>query len=376
MRPSSAPAAAALAAACVAAAGLAARAIHGSVVAFSDASELAVVTTGVPRLREAMAALPGICSGTGPRAMFLGTSMTLSGVSPEAFDAAAAERGRALRSYNLAVLSPDPTVLRLMAERVARACPGRLDVAFLEFAPQTATRRFHAHRHIRLKVAALAGPRELAALAASDPELAASAAALQALGGAGAVETSWLLRRRARKATGNAMESPLDRLAASLRARRGGQERGWYAELRGETRYLYPHTREAYVAYVREFQQPDIVEADARVFEEENDARELRFDGRELAEFERAARALRGAARRVVVLVLPPNPLDPPRTPAGEGRLAGALARVGEGTELWDLSAHGAFLPEDYEDSMHLNELTGRPKLARLLARLLSERFP
>jgi hypothetical protein len=345
------------------------------------------LTEGSGRVRDFLGVLPDIAAREDAVLVF-GSSLIQHGFSPEVFEAHL--RGPRVTAYNLGFPGVDPEVQRLLARRVAEAFQRRghrARLTVVEFTPLQATlARGRASRFRELaqvKQALLATPGELAETALRSPEEASHLAALQALGGTSPLAVTSLLEHQLFDGLApEAMDDGRKALAARLRA---GRERAegrtvpeWDPVRRGETRLLFDETREDYLAWARMRSAPEVMEEDLAWRVESSDLLELRFDEGKVAAFGEALRTLASVSERTVLLLAPRNGAWVRLTPGGRARLAEVVARLSReaGVPVVDLSEAPGFTTEDFVDVTHLNESSGRPRLSRRLAEVLSPAAP
>jgi hypothetical protein len=123
---------------------------------------------------------------------------------------------------------------------------------------------------------------------------------------------------------------------------------------------------------------PEVLKQDLEWRVETSDLLELRFDEGKVAAFSEALRALAGVSERTVLLLAPRNRAWVQLTPEGRARLNEVMARLSRdtGVPVVDLSEAPEFTAEDFIDVTHLNESSGRPRLSRRLAEVLSSSAP
>ena len=333
---------------------------------------------GVERLRQILSALPRIAAGPGKKGVVLGASAVAQGFSPEEFDARLAEEKISLTSYNLGQNAPDPLILRLLTARIRTTFESRSERLFLsiiEFSPGDSTQAAESGlaQVDSIRRAQLAGWGELARLFTKSPKTGADLGALKALGGLGAPELAGALRQRLlterEKETERAvLIRELDR---ELRAIGSGREiASWDWRRRGGQRLLFPATRKTYEALVRS-STPAWLASDRRGFVANGDILELRFSDEMIANFVRAVKNLQAISEHTYVLISPRNAAWIAPTPAGAERLSRVLSRIGRetGGKTIDFYSDQEFLPADFLDTVHLNEISGRPKLMKALAK-------
>ncbi|WP_375772186.1 hypothetical protein NR798_15295 [Archangium gephyra] len=353
----------------------------------TSADTRARLTEGAGRVRDFLQVLPDLTARE-DAALVFGSSIIQHGFSPEVFEAHL--RGPRVTAYNLGFPGVEPEVQRLLALRVAEAFQRsghRARLTVVEFTPFQATlARGQASRFRELaqvKQALLATPGDLAQTALRSPEEASHLAALQALGGNSPLAVTSLLEHQLFDGLGpEEPDAGRKALAARVRAGRdrveGRSVPEWDAVRRGEVRLVFDETREDYLAWARMRSAPEVLEQDLAWRVETSDLLELRFDEGKVAAFAEALRALAGVSERTVLLLAPRNGAWVRLTPEGRARLAEVVARLSReaGVPVVDLSEAPEFTPEDFIDVTHLNESSGRPRLSRRLAEVLSPAAP
>ncbi len=344
------------------------------------------LTEGSGRLVDFLQALPDIASREDAVLVF-GSSLIQHGFSPEAFER---HLGAPATAYNLGFPGVDPELQAVLARRVASAFEAtgrRARLSLVEFTPFQATlARSQAERfreHAAVKKALLLDPLLLARAAQRSPEEASHLGALWLMGGTSPLAVTSLLEHRLFEGPapawwpGPATEEPdlaRKEWVARIHAGRAALERRqvpeWDPVRRGEVRWVFDETREAYLAWARLRGAPEVLEAERHWRVETSDLLELRFDEQQVRAFTEAVRALASVSRKTVVVVAPRNPAWARPTPEGQARLAAALAHFEKetGAAVLDMGESPEFGPEDFIDVTHLNESSGRPKLSRRLA--------
>src|ERR1041384_5992350 len=100
-------------------------------------------TGGMERVETFLRYLPQAPRHDRPTALVFGSSIVQFGFSPAVFDARLAERGIALDSYNLGLGGNNPSIQRLIADRVratSHQTGRKASVVIVEFTPFQATR--------------------------------------------------------------------------------------------------------------------------------------------------------------------------------------------------------------------------------------------
>ena len=330
---------------------------------------------GLDRLLQMLPELPRIAEGPGKRCVVLGSSAIRQGFYPEEFDARLAEEKIALTSYNLGMSIPDPRSLRLLTERIRALCEGKpqkLFLSFIEFSPPDATQATltaFARIHVLYR-AKLTGWRELGALLLESPGTGAELAEIRALGGRGAPELAAMLRGRLYGAPQHdLLRTELFRAVRRIPGE--GDLESYDRRRRGGLRLLFPSTREAYAAFARAPLTAGQAASDREEEVEELDARELHFSDETIADFIGAVKNLQAVSEHTYVLLAPQNLDSVKPSSAGAERLKLAVSRIERetGAETIDFFADRAFRPEDFTDAFHLNEISGRPKYMKALAK-------
>lgn len=348
---------------------------------------------GSGRLVDFLGALPDVARREEAVLVF-GSSLIQHGFSPEAFEQ---HLGAPVTAYNLGFPGVDPEMQALLARRVAEAFAregGKARLSLVEFTPLQATvARGQAQRFRELaaiKKALLASPIELAQVARRSPEEAAHLGALRLLGGTSPLVVKSLLEQRLFEGPAPSwwpVPSPLDPAmerrawVARIHAGRATAERRqvpeWDPVRRGEVRWLFDETREAYAAWARLRSAPELLEPERQWRVESSDMLELRFDEQQVRFFIEAVRTLASVSRETRVVLAPRNRAWNQPTPEGRARLAAVLAHIQReaGVPVLDLSDSPEFGPEDFIDVTHLDEPSGRPKLSRRLAEAVAEQW-
>ena len=286
-----------------------------------------------------------------------------------------------MTSYNLAIVSSNPAHLRLLAEKihaVAARNSKKLSLAIIEFSPESATVSFQRHRHIMIRRSLLTDWSGVTKAFLEEPRTAMELAETKALGGLGPPEMTEQIRQRLVEGAGvpaDEREIRLRRLIEKL-SRRGETLVGWNARRRGESRALFPETRKEYEAMIAWDVSPKAL-ADDFEWGKSNDCLDFHFSKEMITEFIRAVKELQAISDRTYVLITPRRPVWLAPTPEGRARLAEALSRVARetGAETIDLGDSPEFEPSDFADLGHLNESTGRPKFAKILAADVAARW-
>ncbi|PTL82825.1 hypothetical protein DAT35_18875 [Vitiosangium sp. GDMCC 1.1324] len=374
---------------------LLARGFISQVERTTDPETRANITEGAGRVRGFLQALPDIAARE-DSALVFGSSIIQHGFSPEVFEAHL--RGPRVTAYNLGFPGVDPEVQQLLAHRVAEAFQRgnhRARLMVVEFTPFQATlARGQASRYRELaqvKKALLSTPGDLAETALHSPEEASHLASLQALGGRSPLAVTSLLEHQLLDGPppawwpGPRAEEPDTGRKALIERVRAGRARvegrpvpEWDPLRRGEVRLVFEQTREDYLAWLRLRAAPEMLEGDLQWRVETSDILELRFDERRVAAFVDVVRTLASVSERTVLLLAPRNRAWVHLTPEGRARLAEVVARLTRdtGVPVLDLTEAPEFTAEDFVDTTHLNESSGRPKLSRRLAEELSPPAP
>ena len=348
---------------------------------------------GTDRLVGFLEALPEIARREDAVLVF-GSSLIQHGFSPETFEQ---HLGVPVTAYNLGFPGIDPEVQVLLARRVADtfgAGGHKARLSLVEFTPLQATvARGRSERFRELasiKKALLAEPLTLARVARRSPEEASHLGALRLLGGTSPLVVKSLVENHlfdgptpswwpVPTPPDEAMERRawVDRIHAGRAAAERRDVPEWDPVRRGEVRWIFDETREAYAAWARLRTTREVLEPELQWRVESSDLLELHFDDEQVRLFIEAVRALSSVSRETRVVLTPRNPAWNQPTPEGRARLAAVLSRIERetGAPVLDLSDRPEFRPEDFIDVTHLNESSGRPKLSRRLAEAMSEQW-
>jgi hypothetical protein len=356
----------------LAAASAAARLAFALIEAGTPAREFDEATVGLGRARTLAAALPGIVSGTGRRAVMMGASTAVLGFSPEEFDARAHRDGIEWTTYNLGLVSATPAILRLLARRLRSLCLGsrsRLSLGLIEFGPSTATEAFQGKPHMFLKMALLMAWPDVLWDARRSPADASRLAALKLFAGLNADHFTELLRQRIFPPDDDPLTSAHAKLLRRLEAAEGPIQ-PWDAARRGGVRTLIAETAPEYAGYLQLALSPAALKSEVDTFVGASDIMELRFSEDAVADFIDAVKTMQEVCDRTVVVIPARNPSWNRPTVEASARLAAVLARIQKetGAPIMDFSRDASFTAGDFVDLLHLNETTGKPKFARLLA--------
>lgn len=351
----------------------------------TDRETRAYITEGADRIQDFLQELPAIAARE-DAALVFGSSLIQHGFSPEVFEANLG--GPRVTAYNLGFPGVDPEVQLLLAHRVAESFQRsghRARLMVVEFTPFQATlargRSAKFNEMANVKRAMLATPGDLVETALRSPEEASHLAALQALGNNSPLAITSTLEHQLFDEPAPA-DDARQVLVARIRAGKARVEqrhvRAWDPVRRGESRLFFEETREDYLAWARMRSAPEILEQNLEWRVRTSDLLELRFDERKVAAFAEAVRALAGVSERTVLMLAPSNRAWVQLTPGGRARLAEVVARLSRdtGVPVVDLSEAPEFTPEDFIDVTHLNESSGRPRLSRRLAEVLSPPAP
>ena len=333
---------------------------------------------GLVRLRQMLSALPRIAAGPEKKGVVLGASAVIQGFSPEEFDARLAEEKISLTSYNLGLNSPDPLILRLLTARIRAIFERRSERIFLsiiEFSPSDATQAAEfgfegVHAVHRAELTNWSG---LAELLIESPRMGVELGALKALGGYEVSMLSAALRQRLYISHEKSTEQAdlLKELNRELSAVLGEGDIGqWNRRQRGGQRILFPGTRNSYTALVRASTYAQLAD-DRQGFVEAGDILELHFSEEAIADFIRAAKNLQAVSEHTYVLISPRDAAWIEPTHAGAERLNRALSRIERetGAKTIDFYSDREFQSTDFLDVVHLNEISGRPKFMKALAK-------
>jgi hypothetical protein len=348
---------------------------------------------GTDRLVGFLEALPEIARREDATLVF-GSSLIQHGFSPETFEQ---HLGAHVTAYNLGFPGVDPETQALLARRVAdtfEQTGHKARLSLVEFTPLLATvARGKAQRFRELaaiKKSLLADPLALARVARRSPEEAAHLGALRLLGGTSPLVVKSLVEKHVFDGptppwwpVPQPPDPVMERRAAveRIHAGRAAAERrvvpDWDPVRRGEVRWIFDESREAYAAWARLRTTPELLEPERQWRVESSDMLELRFDEEQVRFFIEAVRALASVSREARVVLAPRNRAWNQPTTEGRARLAAVLARIEQetGVPVIDLSDDPEFTSEDFIDVTHLNESSGRPKLSRRLAEVMAEQW-
>jgi hypothetical protein len=351
------------------------------------------LTEGSGRLVDFLQALPDIARREDAVLVF-GSSLIQHGFSPLMFEYVL---GVPATAYNLGFPGVDPELQALLARRTAEAFERqghKARLSLVEFTPFQATlARGQAQsfrEHSAVKKALLADPLVLVRVAQRSPEEASHLGALWAMGGTSPLAVTSLLEHRLFEGpvppwwpVPAEPEPDAERKAwvARIHAGRAASERRqvpeWDPVRRGEVRWLYHETLEAYMAWARLRSAPEVLEPERQWRVETSDLLELHFDEQQVRSFIEAVRALASVSQETLVVLAPRNPAWNQPTAEGRARLAAVLALIERetGAPVLDLAESPGFGPEDFIDVTHLNESSGRPKLSQRLAEAVAERW-
>jgi hypothetical protein len=348
---------------------------------------------GTGRLVGFLEALPEIARREDAVLVF-GSSLIQHGFSPEAFEQ---HLGVPVTAYNLGFPGVDPEVQALLARRIANTFEEsghKARLSLVEFTPFQATvARGRAQRFRELasiKKALLADSLTLARVARRSPEEASHLGALRLLGGTSPLVVKSLVEERffdgptpswwpvpTPPDEARERRAWVDRIHAGRAAAERREVPEWDPVRRGEVRWIFDETREAYAAWARLRTSREVLEPELQWRVESSDLLELHFDEEQVRLFIQAVRTLASVSRETRVVLAPRNPAWNQPTPEGRARLAAVLARIERetGAPVLDLSDSPEFHPEDFIDVTHLNESSGRPRLARRLAEAVAEQW-
>ncbi|MFL5350265.1 MAG: hypothetical protein ACJ8AT_36280 [Hyalangium sp.] len=351
------------------------------------------ITEGAGRLEDFLGQLPEI-SQHDDAVLVFGSSIIQHGFSPETFEQ---HLGTPVTAYNLGFPGVDPEMQALLARKVAdtfERSGHKARLSLVEFTPFQATlargRAPYFREHTDVKRAILAKPLLLAQVARHSPEQASHLGALWLLGGVSPRSVKSILEDRIfdgptpswwpvpePRDSGSERKAWVERIHASRAAIEHREVPEWDPVRRGEVRWVFDETREAYLAWARLRSAPELLEADRQWRVDSSDLLELRFDDQQVGAFIEAVRALASVSRETRVVLAPRNRAWNQPTPEGRTRLAAVLARIERetGARVLDLAESPEFGPEDFIDVTHLNESSGRPKLSRRLAEAVAEQW-
>lgn len=350
-------------------------------------------TEGSIRLEDFLGALPDIAQREDAVLVF-GSSIIQHGFSPETFDK---YLGQPATTYNLGFPGVDPVMQALLARRVAETFERtghKARFTLVEFTPFQATlargKSSWYREQSAVKKALLADPRIFAQAARRSPEEASHIGALWLMGGISPLSVTSLMETRIFDAPSPSWwpvpppEDPsAERKAWVTRVHEGRyavehrEVPEWDPVRRGEVRWIFDETREAYLAWARLRSAPELLEADRQWRVESADLLELRFDDAQVQAVIETVRALASISQETRVVLAPRNRAWNQPTPEGRARLAAVLARIEHetGVKVLDLAENPDFVPEDFIDTTHLNESYGRPKFSRKLAEAVAEQW-
>ncbi len=350
-------------------------------------------TEGAGRIQDFLAALPGIAARE-DAVLVVGSSIIQHGFSPEAFEQ---RLGEPVTAYNLGFPGVDPEVHALLARRVAEAfgrTGQRARFTLVEFTPFQATlaraQSTSYREHAAVKKALLLDADTLARVALRSPEEASHLGALRAMGGTSSHTVTRYLSHHLSPAKApawwpgpaNPVRDPerqrlVERLDAGIAAAEKREVPEWDPVRRGEVRWVFEETREAYATILQRRRAREVMESDQQWRVRTSDLLELRFDEAQVRAFIEAVRTLASASRDTLVLLAPRHREWATPTPEGRARLAEVLARIEReaGVKVLDLAESPEFTPEDFIDVTHLNETLGRPRLSRRLADEVARRW-
>jgi len=348
---------------------------------------------GTERLVNFLDALPELARRDDAVLVF-GSSLIQHGFSPETFEQ---HVGAPVTAYNLGFPGVDPETQALLARRVAdtfKATGHKAQLSLVEFTPFQATLARARSANFRelsaIKKALLADPLVLAQVARRSPEEASHLAALRLLGGTSPKVVKSLLEEQLLDSpapdwwpvpdppdTGAERRAWVTRIHQGRAAVERRKVPEWDPVRRGEVRWIFDETREAYLAWARLRSAPEALKPDQEWRIETSDLLELRFDEQQVRFFIEAVRALASVSREARVVLAPRNPAWNQPTPEARARLAAVLALLERetGVPVLNLAESPEFGPEDFIDVTHLNESSGRPKLSRRLAEAVAERW-
>ncbi len=350
-------------------------------------------TEGSGRLKDFLGQLPELAQHEDAVLVF-GSSIIQHGFSPETFEQ---HLGTPVTAYNLGFPGVDPEMQALLARRVADAFERtghKARLSLVEFTPFQATlargKAQYFREHTAVKKALLANPLMFAQAARRSPEEASHLGALWLMGGVSPLSVTSLLEDRifdgptppwwpVPPPQDPAMERKawVERIHASRAVIEHREVPEWDPIRRGEVRWVFDETREAYLAWARLRSAPELLEADRQWRVDTSDLLELHFDDQQVAGFIAAVRALASVSRETRVVLAPRNQAWNQPTPEGRARLAAVLARIERetGAPVLNLAKSPEFGPEDFIDVTHLNESSGRPKFSRRLAEAVAEQW-
>lgn len=341
-----------------------------------------VTSLDLGRVAEIRDALPGLAAKDEPAAFMLGPSTAFYGFHPEVFDAALAEQGIAMVSYNVAALGNIAETDRLIVRRIGdayRAAGRRPQLLMLQFGPLSVSTAFLDGRtrpHVRKK-AVLSTTAELAALFFEDPHAATELATLRFFDGVAAPDSNLLLGKRLFRPRSWWPGPPGPEPSAW--EQQSGRVNQNYAPYLGK---FDPATRGVFNPLlgndVAEYDKmADLAFGEAAIEEQTKYWSVPAFVDVEMApgrleEFVAAVGEAQAIADHVVVVIPPISELVR-FSAVGRANTAMALETIRRetGAPIIDISAQARFSNADFVDFTHLRYNSGAPKFSRMLAEQL-----
>jgi pimeloyl-ACP methyl ester carboxylesterase len=321
-------------------------------------------------------ALPIISARKENAAFAIGSSIAFFGFSPERFDAELKERGIDITSYSATAPITVPSIELALTRKIRSAYERRskrVSLGLLELPPHGMTLAGSKYppfvRAEQRSHAELLDPKTLLDMLVRTPEDGARVLSMAALGEddegrtqAALAEALGLIPKR------NRGGGPELALVMALEKRERGPYQAWNMRTRGEPRWLYPETREAYRQVHRAF-----VSATGRHQHRlvtQNDAIDLHINPRRVEEFIETVREMQKIADRTIVWLAPRNSRWLAPSPEGTRRLSEALAEIerATGVDIINMTTTPGIGPDDFLDASHLDEHSGRRKFSKAFA--------
>jgi hypothetical protein len=332
------------------------------------ASPAQLAEAGASGLRapQMMAALPAIATAAKatPSTVVVGSSTSMFGFKPRAFDEAALSHGVQTESYNLGVVMAPPSLVLGIVSGLRRELiqnDAKLKTSILVFTPYQTTkpmwqREARVHTRMMTQYASIYRSDDVPMLAKIRPELAVDVELLVAdrtpLPGISSLAYQMAFPTPRWWSTPPRPSTPVERAQSTIRQAMAGS---WQLPLRGEV------ARDAATETAMK-----LINNDA--FERDFDAAELRLSESEVAAFIESIRQARTVSNQVVVALTPQRRASWP-TAAGTARLKEVLTRIHDetGVSIVDMYQSEKFSDADFVDSHHLNE-AGSRKWSAMLA--------
>jgi len=339
------------------------------------------------RTRTLVKAMPTIASYPGRVAVVVGMSSAGYGVMPDHFDAAMRAQGEELTTFSATVQGLNPDLNRLVARRLrdeferAHRKPSLilLELPLLATTGASRKRQSTPERVDAVKAQVLNLRLALEELRRSPEDGLRLLVNGYVLDGVTASDTlSWLtpLAHVPPSWAAPVAPHPGDRRPLSERARyfdpdATNSRRDYNLALRGHMNPLMPELRESILGDLKRLASPKQREGFVRSTQGMFGHKDLRIDEALLDDFIATCRDLKELSGGKAVIFI--SPLDQEwleRSPEAAARAEAAIARVKQETGLTvlDFTASPEFEDADFVDPMHLNNITGAPKLSKLLA--------